>query len=79
MPIIDVHDTSLYYERAGSGPAVLFVHGMCGDAEVWADQAQRLYPRLAEFRAICQRYDPAGVFQNRWTRQFFWQPPSREE
>ena len=43
------------------------------------DEAEVLYPRLAEFRAICQRYDPAGVFQNRWTRQLFWQQPSREE
>jgi hypothetical protein len=37
---IDVNDTTLYYERAGQGPAMLFVHGICGDAEVWADQAR---------------------------------------
>lgn len=43
------------------------------------DQAQRLYPRLDEFREICRRYDPAGVFQNRWTRQLFLQQPPREE
>lgn len=35
MPTIDMNDTTLYYERSGKGPAMLFVHGMCGDAEVW--------------------------------------------
>ena len=39
MPTIDINDTTLYYERTGHGPAMLFVHGMCGDADVWADQA----------------------------------------
>ena len=42
MPTIDINDTTLYYERAGSGPAILFVHGMCGFGDVWADQARRL-------------------------------------
>ena len=42
MPTIDINDTTLYYERTGQGPAMLFVHGMCGDAEVWADQARPL-------------------------------------
>ena len=45
MPTIGVNDTSLYYERQGEGPAMLFVHGMCGDAEVWADQARRFTDR----------------------------------
>ena len=40
MPTIDINDTTLYYERTGQGPAMLFVHGMCGDADVWADQAR---------------------------------------
>lgn len=55
MPITDVNDTTLYYERAGEGPAVLFVHGMCGDADVWADQARRLTDRYT-----CVRYDRRG-------------------
>ena len=42
MPTIDINDTTLYYERAGTGAAILFVHGMCGDADVWAEQARRL-------------------------------------
>lgn len=55
MPTIDIDDASLYYERIGQGPAVLFIHGMCGDAEVWADQASRLSDRYT-----CVRYDRRG-------------------
>ena len=55
MPTIDVNDTTLHYERAGHGPAIVFVHGMCGDADVWADQARRLTGRYT-----CVRYDRRG-------------------
>jgi len=55
MPTIDVNDTTLYYERTGQGPAMLFVHGMCGDAEVWTDQARR-----SSDRYTCVRYDRRG-------------------
>jgi 3-oxoadipate enol-lactonase len=55
MPTIDVNDTSLYYERTGKGPAVLFIHGMCGHADVWADQVERLSDRYT-----CVRYDRRG-------------------
>ena len=55
MPMIDVNDTTLYYERTGNGPAILFVHGMCGDADVWADQALRFSDRYT-----CVRYDRRG-------------------
>lgn len=55
MPMIDINDTALYYERTGHGPAMLFVHGMCGDAEVWAEQAGRFSDRYT-----CVRYDRRG-------------------
>jgi 3-oxoadipate enol-lactonase len=55
MATIDVNDTTLYYEHAGDGPAILYVHGMCGDADVWADQARGL-----EDRYTCVRYDRRG-------------------
>jgi 3-oxoadipate enol-lactonase len=55
MPHTNVNDTTIYYERSGQGPAVLFVHGMCGDAEVWADQSGRLSDRYS-----CVRYDRRG-------------------
>lgn len=55
MPTTRANDTTLYYERTGQGPAILFVHGMCGDAEVWADQARRFSDRYT-----CVRYDRRG-------------------
>jgi len=55
MPTVEINDTTLYYERTGQGPAMLFVHGMCGDAEVWADQARRFSDRFT-----CVRYDRRG-------------------
>jgi plasmid stabilization system protein ParE len=33
------------------------------------EEAAHLYPRLADFRAICRRVDPHGVFQNDFTRR----------
>lgn len=55
MSSVEVNDTTLYYEADGQGPAMLFVHGMCGDAEVWADQARRFADRYT-----CVRYDRRG-------------------
>ena len=55
MPTTAINDTTFYYERTGEGPAVLFVHGMCGDADVWAEQARRLSDRYT-----CVRYDRRG-------------------
>jgi 3-oxoadipate enol-lactonase len=60
MPTIDVNNTTLYYERTGQGPAMLFVHGMCGDAEVWADQARRF-----SNDCTCVRYDRRGHTRSR--------------
>ncbi len=55
MPTIDLDDTTIYYEQTGHGPAMLFVHGMCGFAGVWADQAERFSDRYT-----CVRYDRRG-------------------
>jgi pimeloyl-ACP methyl ester carboxylesterase len=55
MPTIEVRDTTLYYESAGRGTPLLFIHGMCGDAEVWRGQVRRLADR---FR--CVIYDRRG-------------------
>lgn len=32
-------------------------------------QLEQLYPHLGEFRQICERFDPRGVFRNTWTEQ----------
>lgn len=42
MGAVDVNGAALHYEEAGSGPALLFVHGMAGFAGVWSDQMSRL-------------------------------------
>lgn len=55
MPTVNVNGTTLYYEEAGRGQPMLFIHGMCGDASVWADQMRRLSPH---FRCIA--YDRRG-------------------
>ncbi|MGA7669955.1 MAG: alpha/beta hydrolase [Nitrolancea sp.] len=64
---IEVNGTTLYYDEAGKGQPMLFIHGMCGDADTWADQLRRLSTR---FRCIA--YDrrghtrsPLGQFKQR--------------
>ena len=55
MPTIPVRDATLYYERAGTGPELLFIHGMCGDARGWSGQVTRLADRFT-----CLTYDRRG-------------------
>lgn len=55
MPTIPVRDTVLYYRQAGEGPELLFIHGMCGDADVWQGQVDRLADRYT-----CVTYDRRG-------------------
>jgi 3-oxoadipate enol-lactonase len=52
---VPVEGTELFVRESGSGPALLFIHGMCGDADVWLDQQQRL---SGSFR--CVAYDRRG-------------------
>ncbi|WP_405836155.1 alpha/beta fold hydrolase [Streptomyces sp. NBC_01518] len=42
MPIADSDGTSIYYERHGSGPAILFVHGSGGHHAAWWQQVAAL-------------------------------------
>lgn len=55
MPTVSLNGADVYYEERGSGPPVLFVHGMCGNANVWDDQVDRL---ADGFR--CVTYDRRG-------------------
>lgn len=55
MAMVGVNGTQLYYEESGHGQHLLFIHGMCGDASVWADQMRRLSPRFH-----CVAYDRRG-------------------
>jgi pimeloyl-ACP methyl ester carboxylesterase len=51
----DVNGTTLYYEDHGGGPAALFIHGMCGNANVWDGQVALLSSQLR-----CVTYDRRG-------------------
>ncbi|MFE4703208.1 alpha/beta fold hydrolase [Streptomyces sp. NPDC056738] len=42
MPFADSDGTSLYYERHGSGPVILFVHGSGGNHAAWWQQVAAL-------------------------------------
>ena len=55
MPTVEVRGAKLYYTEAGQGPALLFVHGMCSDADVWRGQMARLSPAFH-----CVAYDRRG-------------------
>ena len=55
MPTVSLNGAELYYEDRGSGPRVLFIHGMCGNANVWDGQVDRLANRLR-----CVTYDRRG-------------------
>ncbi len=55
MTMIEVQDTTLYYRKTGTGPVLVFVHGMCGDADVWQGQAELLADRFT-----CITYDRRG-------------------
>ena len=55
MATVPVRDTTIYYERSGAGPELLFIHGMCGHAGVWDGQVQRLADRFT-----CITYDRRG-------------------
>lgn len=55
MSTIQVRDITVHYEDAGTGRPLLFVHGMCGEAEVWREQLDRL---SGDFR--CVAYDRRG-------------------
>src|SRR2546423_3304671 len=49
MPVVDVNGARLWYDEAGSGPAVLLLHGGLGDSGLW----EPVLPFLAEqFRTI---------------------------
>jgi len=55
MAQLSVNGTTLYYEGKGQGPHMLFIHGMCGFAEVWSGQIERLSGRFH-----CITYDRRG-------------------
>lgn len=55
MPEIEANGVRLHYETSGGGPALVFVHGMCGRGAVWAGQVERLSDEFT-----CITYDRRG-------------------
>jgi 3-oxoadipate enol-lactonase len=55
MPFQNISGTKLYFEIAGSGTPALFIHGMCGNANVWDGQVKLLRDQLT-----CVTYDRRG-------------------
>ncbi len=55
MGTLLVRDTTLYFQEAGKGDVILFVHGLGGDANTWDEQVGML---AGEFR--CVTYDRRG-------------------
>jgi 3-oxoadipate enol-lactonase len=53
--MIPAHDTVLYVQDAGRGRTLLFIHGACGDANIWDEPIRTL---MGEFR--CVAYDRRG-------------------
>ena len=45
MPEVDVRDITLHYEEEGAGDAVVFLHGLAGDASAWRVQVDALRDR----------------------------------
>jgi len=52
---VPIRGTTLHVQGAGDGPAILFIHGMCGNADGWTGQTERL---SGDFR--CVAYDRRG-------------------
>jgi 3-oxoadipate enol-lactonase len=45
MPWIDIHGNDIYYAEAGSGPPLVFLHGMSSCAEAWWQQFAYFGPK----------------------------------
>src|SRR5262245_41783471 len=55
MPTVHLSQGATYYERSGTGPSLVFIHGMGGDATLWNEHAAAL-----EGRFTVVRYDIIG-------------------
>lgn len=64
MPYIDIEGTGLYYEEAGAGEPVVFVHGNWSDHSTWGPTLPELPESL---RAIV--YDRRGLGRSQRTRE----------
>ncbi|MDJ0852257.1 MAG: alpha/beta hydrolase [Myxococcota bacterium] len=66
MSFVRSHDTEIYYESQGDGPAILFAHGGGGNAASW-------FAQVAHFRTThrCIAFDHRGFGRSRWRAERF--------
>ncbi len=55
MPYVESHGLNLFYAKAGTGPALVFVHGTGGNALLWFNQFERFTQDYT-----CIAYDHRG-------------------
>jgi len=65
--VVQANDTTLYYEKRGGGPPLLFISGACGDASDHAPVASLL---ADEFTTIT--YDRRGFARSPWPVDATW-------
>lgn len=63
MPRIAVNDVELYYEEAGSGEPILFIHEMAGDYRSWEPQLRHFSRNYRCIVYSARGYLPSGVPQ----------------
>jgi 3-oxoadipate enol-lactonase len=56
MPVVDVNGARLWYDEAGSGEAVLLLHGGLGDSGLWEPVAPLLAERFRTIRTDLRFY-----------------------
>jgi pimeloyl-ACP methyl ester carboxylesterase len=66
MPSVEINDFRIHYERAGSGPPLVLLHGISGNARSWQHQLQELaaaYDVVAwDMRGYGGSSDPLGPY-----------------
>ena len=61
MPHADVNGIKLYYEEAGSGTPLLFLHEFAGDHRSWEDQMRFFARRYRAITFSARGYPPSDV------------------
>jgi pimeloyl-ACP methyl ester carboxylesterase len=56
VPSVDINGARLWYDEAGSGPAVLLLHGGLGDSGLWEPVASYLAERFRTIRTDLRFY-----------------------
>lgn len=76
MPAVEVNDTSIYYECAGSGPPLLMIHGLGSSGDDWAFQraafAAHFCLVLPDLRGAGRSAKPAGAYSIAQFAQDLW-------